>query len=188
MKDVSLKQIASWDSPSLLTFIENYHDYNNKSFLLVYAELKRRDFVFPDSVKIIIDKYCATNKASDLEPFVVAYLKGIGYNNYSEYYEKVVSLELYKISENKPLEQYSEGEKYPVLKTLLSLYKFLAYLIGLLTIISSIFYITDSSSKGIYFAVTSLILGFIVVISLIAGSEIISIVLDIEKNTREKNK
>jgi hypothetical protein len=87
----------------------------------------------------------------------------------------------------------SKKLKYPNLNTISGIYKFLAVLAGIVSVIGlfyGLYSMTQYGAKfdGIGIIVYSLITGPIVVISLLAASELIKLSILIENNTSEQNK
>ncbi|MCK4358497.1 MAG: hypothetical protein KAW92_07105 [Candidatus Cloacimonetes bacterium] len=78
----------------------------------------------------------------------------------------------------------SSSSKYPALKTISGIYKFLAWIVGFGSCASIVAFITLSTD--IIYIVYSVIGGFFLVISLFAISEIIKLFINIEYNTRNK--
>jgi len=77
--------------------------------------------------------------------------------------------------------------KYPALKLISGVYKLLAHLTAIISILISVFYILNNNGEYIIPIIT-IISGGILVITFFAISEIILIFIDIEKNTRDVEK
>jgi len=80
----------------------------------------------------------------------------------------------------------SEETKYPALRTISIIYLILAWIIVIVAIFASLYFLSESNVK--IFALVSIIIGGILALSLAAISEAIKVFVDIEYNTRRKEK
>jgi len=86
--------------------------------------------------------------------------------------------EIQKIIQNK-------GLRYPALRLISGIFRIVAWLAGIAALI--IIYKLISSNSDITFVLGTLVIGAILTISLLAISEIIIVLVDIEENTRTPN-
>jgi len=78
--------------------------------------------------------------------------------------------------------------KYPALRTIAGVYSLFAFIVGLLAIISGAIYLLKAGESGLILAIAIVIIGALVVLGLLALSESIKVLIDIEYNTRQKPK
>jgi len=80
----------------------------------------------------------------------------------------------------------SNNSRYPALNTIAGIYMASAWIIGIITIIVSLYLLSDDNGEMKMFALIAFIIGGILVLGLAAISESIKVFLDIEYNTRQK--
>lgn len=83
---------------------------------------------------------------------------------------------------NQPLSFSSE--KYPALRTIASLYTAFAWIVGIVALIIAIYFGTKSEG-GLLIALQTVVIGTLIVLGVLAVSELIKVVIDIEFNTRQ---
>lgn len=66
MKEYSLNQIIHIDSPSLISIIENYDQYTNRTVVITEAELGRRNLLSHE-LTLKIQAFCTKNSITDLK-------------------------------------------------------------------------------------------------------------------------
>lgn len=81
----------------------------------------------------------------------------------------------------------SSRSKYPALKAIAGFYTLFAWVIGIVSIICAVFFVTKGDG-GLFFAVPILVVGALLVLGVLAISEGIMVLIDIEYNTRQKTK
>ena len=79
-----------------------------------------------------------------------------------------------------------DNNRYPALKTISGVYIALAWIIGIIVFIGSLYFLSTESMKMM--ALGLILLGGLLVLGLAAISEIIKLFIDIEKNTRKFTK
>ena len=183
--EVPLKQIANWDSPSLAALLENWKAIEAKSVLLIYSELKRRNYEFSNSTNSKIREICRFHNTEDLSPFTETYVKSLGYNDYEEYYQKVVSIQNYILPEKTNISPKAENDKYPALRAISTIYKILAMIIAGISLYLAFYSLDKFQNPLITLGV--IVLGTFLTLGLYAISESIMVFVDIEFNTRNKN-
>jgi hypothetical protein len=184
--EISLKQIANWDSPSLAGMLNNWQELESKFVFLIYAELQRRKYEFTENELLKINEILRFHNTTDLRPFIDIYLKSIGYNDYDEYYSKVISIQNFIIPENVKTNVEIEKSKYPALRTIASIYKVLSIIIIVLTIISALYSLSISKFDNPIILLSIIIVGALMSLGLYALAESIMVFVDIEYNTRKK--
>jgi len=80
----------------------------------------------------------------------------------------------------------SDETRYPALRTISSVYLILAWIIGIVAIFTSLYFLSENNVK--IFALASIIIGGLLALSMAAISEAIKVFIDIEHNTRKKGK
>ncbi len=76
------------------------------------------------------------------------------------------------------------SERYPALRTIAGFYNALARIVGVIAVIMVVYYATKGNA-GVITAVVTLIVGALSVLGILAVSESIKVVIDIEYNTRK---
>lgn len=79
---------------------------------------------------------------------------------------------------------FIENKRYPALRTIAATCKTFAFIIGLLSALTTIFFLTESPI-AIFPGVITLMVGALLVLTLLAASESILVFIDVENNTRE---
>ncbi|GAB1453453.1 hypothetical protein MASR2M47_35090 [Draconibacterium sp.] len=77
--------------------------------------------------------------------------------------------------------------KYPALRTIAGLYSLFAWIAGVIAVITAIYFLIQGES-GLFFAIPILVIGVLIVLGVLAISESIMVLIDIEYNTRQKSK
>lgn len=75
-------------------------------------------------------------------------------------------------------------EKYPALRTIAGLYTAFAWIVGIVAIIIAL-YFGSKGETGLIIAVSTAVVGGLIVLGVLAVSESIKVVIDIEYNTRQ---
>ncbi|HEY9170089.1 MAG TPA: hypothetical protein VIN72_11420 [Lutibacter sp.] len=188
MKNLTLERISKMDSPELSTVIEYWKDYNLKSVLLSYAELKKRDYDIPERLLKRQNEFCAKNNYDNIDTFLNDYLKENDNISNEESFVKEATpqreVETKKVLNNSV--QSSENYyKYPALRTISAVYKVFAWVIGIVTLMIAIMAL-DKGDMGITISLISIVIGGLIVLGVLAVSESIKVFIDIEHNTRQK--
>ena len=74
--------------------------------------------------------------------------------------------------------------RYPALRTISEAYNYLAYIIGVLTVIAAL----SLLSTSIWYGLIVIVSGALIVLGVFAVAESIKVFIDIEENTRLRNK
>lgn len=188
MKNLTLERISKMDSPELSTVIEYWKDYNYKSVLLAYSELKKRDYNIPERLLKKQNEFCAKNSYDNIDTFLNDYLKENSDISKEESFDKEATsqkeVETKKVINNSV--QSSENYyKYPALRTISAVYKIFAWVIGIVTLMIVIIAL-DKGDIGITISLISIVIGGLFVLGVLAVSESIKVFIDIEHNTRQK--
>lgn len=80
-------------------------------------------------------------------------------------------------------EKTTNRYRYPALRTIAGVYMVLAWIIGIIAIITTFYFLSENGMQ--IFALVSLIVGGLLALALAAISESIKVFLDIEYNTRK---
>ena len=88
MKVTSLQEISKMDSFALTSVLDYWKDYEHKSVLLAYAELKRRNYSIPSSLLNKQVQCSERNNGQNIEHLLGVTMKEMGFNSYDEYFYK----------------------------------------------------------------------------------------------------
>lgn len=190
MEILTLKRISNMDSPALTAVIDYWKDYDPKSVLLSYAELKKRNYPIPERLTKKQNEFCAKNNYNNIDSFLNAYLKENGFNSYEEYFDKEVTLQKKAAAENILInsgQSSNSYDKYPALRTISGIYKVFAWIIGIVSIIVAAIFL-KAGETGLIFSLISIVVGGLIVLGVLAVAESIMVFIDIEHNTRQKGK
>lgn len=91
MRKFTLVEITKTDTPALTSIINYWKDYDTNSVLLAYAELKRRNYSFDEQLVKQINNFNTSKSDLDIDTLLSSALKNIGYDSYSECYEKEIA-------------------------------------------------------------------------------------------------
>jgi hypothetical protein len=185
MKTLILKEISRIDNLALMSVIDYWKDYDPKSVLLAIAELKRRGYPIPEELLLKkIPEFCTKNNFENINTVFSEYLKERGYNSYDEYYQKEMSLQSNLSLENSQnnFDNYPNNyDKYPALRTICQIYRISAWIVGIISIIVAILTI----KIGIILSLSTIVIGGLIVLGLLATAELMMVFIDIERNTRK---
>ncbi|MFN9109989.1 MAG: hypothetical protein ACK5XN_07965 [Bacteroidota bacterium] len=191
MKSLTLQEIIETDNDALSYKIECWKEYDAKTVLLCYGELKRRDFKWFESLSRFIASFCSANSQSDIDIYLKNTLNAMGYNSFEDLYEK----EMNSSETSSPLQNIhkpgvsSQGminfqdNKYPALKTVSLIQKIFGFVLLFISLVVSLV----AFQQGVpQLGLLALVLGFFFSLIVFAISESIIVLIDIEKNTRRK--
>ena len=187
MKLLTLEEVSKMDSLALTAVIDYWKDYEPKSVILSFAELKKRNFNIPERLLKKQNEFCIKYNYVNMEVCLFTYVKELGFNSYEEYSDKE-QVTVKKAQQNiltTPNVLDNDYEKYPVLKSISGIFKAFAWIIGIVTIIVAVMCL-QIVEKGIIFSLISLVSGGLIVLGVLAVAEIIILFIDIERNTRQK--
>jgi len=187
MKLLTLEEISKMDSLALTAVIDYWKDYEPKSVILSFAELKKRNFNIPERLLKKQNEFCTKYNYANMEACLVTYFKEHGFNSYEEYSDKE-QVTVKKAQQNiltTPNVLDNDYEKYPVLKSISGIFKAFAWIIGIVTIIVAVMCL-QIVEKGVIFSLISLVSGGLIVLGVLAVAETIILFIDIERNTRQK--
>lgn len=88
MKVTPLQEISKMDSFALTSVLDYWKDYEPKSVLLAYAELKRRNYSIPSSLLNKQVQFSERNNGQNIEHLLGVTMKEMGFNSYDEYFYK----------------------------------------------------------------------------------------------------
>lgn len=86
MKSLTIKEITSMGQLALTDIIDYWKDYDQKSVLLDYAELKKRNYSFPERLIKRQYEFSTNNNYDKIDTFLDAYLKENGFNSINDLY------------------------------------------------------------------------------------------------------
>lgn len=184
-----LKEIIGMDSPALTAVIDYWKDYDISSPILAYAELKRRNYPLDKRLLKRIEEFLAKNNSTDIESLLESLLNEDGYSSYEEKLEKEmghkkkVVKEKTNIAPTMAASSYKE-RKYPALRTISYIYQVFGFIMMFAVIGSAVILVEESITS----AILTLIGGVLIILGIFAVAELIKLFIDIEHNTRTKDK
>ena len=92
--------------------------------------------------------------------------------------------ELLKEKEYKEISKTMLPEKYPALRTISGVFTAFGFIVGLVTIIGTIFFLVQGK-EGLIPGIGTLVFGALITLCVIAVAESIKVIVDIEHNTRQ---
>lgn len=190
MKILTVQQVSSMDSLALTSIIDFWKYNEPKSVLLAYAELKKRNYAISERLSRRQNEFCAKNNYENIDIFLNAYLKENGHNSYEEICDKELTLSENTAAINisdKSDQNSNSYDKYPALRTISSVYKIFAWIVGIVTLIVATMFL-NVGTIGIIFSLISIVVGGLIVLVVVAIGESIMVFIDIEHNTRQKVK
>jgi hypothetical protein len=177
------KIIKEYSSKKLKEILEKQSDSYNENFIdYINDELIRRG----ESIPLNAELEQEISAMSDEE------LKNLVENEWNDYH-----LEYLELSRNEYIKRgfknktpYNEQEeetenkdaRYPALNTVISLNNVGAWILGILAIGLGIYFIKESL---ILYAISTIVIGALIVLFTVASSESIKVIIDIEENTRK---
>jgi|688.fasta_scaffold307185_2 hypothetical protein len=175
------EEIKKSDDLALIHKIKHYLDYNKNTVLFAYAELISRGEIM--NGRYVNPHLESINK--DLNDFITS--KHFSPGPDILYKELLISLD--GATTPTPPHQsnsssYLHERKYPALRTISDIYKIFGILVIIITIIIAFF--LGNVSFG--FTLIALVIGALIVLGVFAVSEAIKVFIDIEENTRLRNK
>jgi hypothetical protein len=182
------EQLAKgYSSKKLLEIVEKQISSYNEDFIdYVKDELIKRGDKFQydaDYVKII----------SEMNDDELKIIVEKDWNNYHLEYVEIARIEYIKrefkndTSNDTSCDGQIENKvvRYPTLQSIVDILNVVSYIIGFIAAGVSVFlYLNSDSQSGLIFAVPTLVIGTLIVLGLIALSESIKVIIDIEENTR----
>src|ERR1017187_6276482 len=88
MKSKNLLELEAINDTTLTTIIADWKDYDSKSVVLAYAELKRRDFSLSEEMKKKFDECIQKNYYSDIDSVIDNCLKEERMQSYAYFLNK----------------------------------------------------------------------------------------------------
>lgn len=188
----SLREIVGMDSPALTAVIDYWKDYDTSSPLLAYAELKRRNYSLDKKLLKRIEEFLVKNNSTDIESLLNNSLNESGYSSYEECLEKEIGFQKKEVENITKINISSTSadtnneyeKKYPALRTISVVYQAFGYLMMFAVVIIAIIL----GQENITSAIIALIGGILTILGVFAVAELIKLFIDIEYNTRTKNK
>lgn len=183
MAKKTLNEISRLDDPALTAVFDYLKDYDHETVILCYAECQRRGLPLSDKQQGRLNEYAKDNGFEDIEHWSKEFLEKHKLENFQELFSERAS----EARQNIVREQASQKgnmNRYPALNTLIGINKFFALVIGLLA--AAIFLIEIlKGSLDIVSGALILVIGTLLVLGLLAWSELIKVLIDIEYNTRQ---
>ena len=189
---ITIQEIKQCDNLALIHKIKHYLDFNKDIVLFAYAELIARGTI---SKGLFIEAHLESmNK--DLNAFITS--KGFSPGPDILLKELLISLDcdsylnlLQNIGETatppahlRNSVSHIQEPKYPALRTISGVYTVFGYVLAGVSLIAGMILFYTS----IWLSLTVIVVGAIIVLGLFALSEAIKVFIDIEENTRLRNK
>jgi hypothetical protein len=186
------EEIKKCDDLALTHKIKYFLDYHKDIVLLAYAELIARGIII--NGQYVSQQYESMNKSlitfinsKDFSPGPDTLLKelmiSLNFDNYQDLSQQT-DLTENDASSNKNTISYKNDRKYPALRTISDIYKIFGFVVIMFTVIIAIILVNFSFG----FSLIAIVVGALIVISAFAISEAIKVFIDIEENTRLRNK
>lgn len=184
MKTISIEKIAEMGFNDLTTIIDTWSNYDTNTVTLAYAELLRNNDALPDSQLLPLQAFCKKNNVADINILLNNLLNEIGYKTYESYVNSVAGKNAVETIID---DSYSiETTKYPALRMVIGYLKTLAYIVGLISIIIMVVTFQTMGDQMRWLLIGSqFIIGSVTALLLFAMAETITVVIDIEANTRK---
>lgn len=190
MESRTIIEISRMDSLALTAILDNWKEFEPKMVLWAYAELKRRNYSFPERLQERKSEFCAKFHKATIDLFLSDYVYESGYSTYEQYLNHEISREnrsLEKETFKIPGDVNNEGRRYPALRIISVIFKIFAWVVGIFTILLAILQIAALGEWGIILSFGSILGGTLITLLLMAISESLIVFVDIERNTRNKN-
>jgi len=98
----------------------------------------------------------------------------------------VTEEEYLEICKYLPTEKTKVGKRYPALRTIAGIFSGFAWIIGIVTvIIAYLAWDKGGETYGLMVAISTLVVGVLMVLGLLGTAESIKVIIDIEENTRK---
>lgn len=186
------EEIRNCDDLALTHKIKYYLDYQTNTVLLAYAELIARGIIV--NGQYVRREFENMNKSlfifinsKDFSPGPDTLLQELLISLNCENYQDLLLMT--DVTENNSLDNkntmsHKIEQKYPALRTISDIYKIFGFVVIMFTVIIAI--VLGNLSFG--FTLVALVVGALIVLSAFAISEAIKVFIDIEENTRLRNK
>lgn len=92
IKTISLEGISNMDFPALQSIFEYWKEYDSKTVLFSYAELKRRGFTVSEKSIRKLNEFSKKHEYSNIDNYLKDFLNEQNLNSYEEHLESVVEL------------------------------------------------------------------------------------------------
>lgn len=87
MKNITIDDLRKMDSPTLVSIIDYWKEYNKDSVLLANAELERRNWEIPNYLKKKNEEFCNINQLKDIQEGCSILFNNNEYSSYSKFFE-----------------------------------------------------------------------------------------------------
>lgn len=192
MEKRSIKEITNTDSLALTAIINYWNEWEPNTVLITYAELKRRNFTLDNKLTKQIDNFCRMNNYTEIDILLTAALNEIGYDSYQDCYEKEINSKKKEKAEQSNKIEIGSTEtdvlekKYPALRAVSGIYKIFGWILLVVTLIIAYNFLDSGKDEGSKYALITLGIGALIVLTVFAFAESIMVFIDIESNTRNK--
>lgn len=181
MKQIPFVDLKDLNDGSLSDIIDKWKDYDAETVTLAYSILKKRNSKITESYNYRLVQFMEANSIANINYHANEILKKRGIQPLS------LSEEERSIFNSPSDQQTSEASRFPALTAISSWYFVLSWIIGLTTIAVSLYYVLNDNPSTLL-AIVSFVSGLILTLGILATSNIIDVVLEIEKNTRKASK
>ncbi len=93
----------------------------------------------------------------------------------------------FKMEETDEEQEEHVENKYPALKTIANIYIVFAWILGIAAVLFTLYITSENGKSGLMYTIPFLIFGILIVLGLLAASELIKVFIRIEENTRMTN-
>lgn len=180
----TLNEIVKIDDLALASIFEYYKQYDNETINLCYGEAQRRKLHLSEKQQSKLKEFAMRDGFNDMEQSITDFLQKNNFSSYEELRTSDTSKFKQAIIEE---QKRAEGitQRYPALKTIANVYQIFAVIVGLVAIVITFMLISQGGSGGIMIGLVALVIGALIVLGLLAVSESIKVLIDIEYNIRQ---
>lgn len=181
VKDYSSQKLKEIIEHQCAAYSESFIDYSKDELIRrsvsfqFNAELEKEVAALSDfDLKNLVEKEWSNFHLEYLEIARIEYLQR-GFKNESSLVDSDKS------------EESISHQRYPALRTIASVYSICSWVVGIISLVVVFYTYSQNETEGLIAAVPILIIGGLVVLGLLAFSQLIKVVIDIEENTRKAN-
>ena len=182
IKEYSTKKLKEIVEQQTSSYSETFIDYV-KDELIRRGETFQFNSVFEEDVAAMNDNDLKNLVEKEWNNFHLEYLEIARKEYLKRGFKNETSDEEAQAQVGEPKEDFKE--RYLALRTIAGIYYSFAYIIGIVAVLIAGYSIINNQQIGILIAISSLVVGALIVLGLLAISESIKVFIDIEENTRK---
>lgn len=174
-----IEEATSASNNALVETIENWQRNDPNAVLVAFAEIERRGLELKHETIEQLDAYCQHYNHKDINSLLSLAMQNTGYRSYGGFYNDFIRGDLNNLAKQ------NSRKRYPALRTICDIYRFVGYLSIVATFFAASYFFTES---GIGSAAVVALVGLLLILGVFATAESIMLFIDIEHNTRQRNK